>query len=182
MARAFQRFAEERQFKRLLASVQIEAAKDYAPSKDDPDYKEGSDAPWIRRFAESGGRCIISGDTDMMWEPHERLALVEAGMMVFFFSSRWSNWPFFQKCSLLMFWWPTIIKRMKQGKKGFWKIPASWSDKAKLQSVTTQNRHELKVRRQRAAQPKVAKARAKGKSSKPPEPPAQASFRFGDRS
>lgn len=31
----------------------------------------------------------------MTLEPHERLALIEEGMTVFFFSNQWSNWNFF---------------------------------------------------------------------------------------
>lgn len=179
MARAFERFASEPQFKRLLSNISIEKAKDYAPAKGDADYKKGSDAPWIRRFAGAGGRFIISGDTDMMWEPHERLALVEEGMVVFFFSNQWSGWKFFRKCALLMVWWPTIIQKMKRGHKGkFWRIPSTWAEDGKLYAVSTQDRHLVRIERQKAAQKKVAKARkirrANAASLK------QSSFEFGD--
>ena len=87
MARAFERFAAERPFQKLLSGVTIEKAGDYAPNQNDADFEKGSDVPWVRRFARSGGRFIISGDTNMIRERHERLALIEEGMVVFFFGS-----------------------------------------------------------------------------------------------
>ena len=66
--------------------------------------------PWIEKFAAAGGKVIISGNTKMRQVPHERLALVEAGMIVVFFENRWNGWNFFRKCALLLHWWPVVAK------------------------------------------------------------------------
>ena len=45
MARAFERFAQEKQFKTLMAGISIDLAQEYYPAKDDVDYVPKSDAP-----------------------------------------------------------------------------------------------------------------------------------------
>lgn len=59
MAQAFERFAQERQFRKSLGGIIIVKARDYAPQVGDSDFVQGSDVPWIRRFAKDGGRFII---------------------------------------------------------------------------------------------------------------------------
>jgi hypothetical protein len=172
MVRAFKSFAEERKLKRLTGGLIIETSKDYAPNKNDADYVEGSDAPWIKRFARAGGSVIVSGDTDMMSQPHERLALLEEGMIVIFFGSQWANWRFFRKCALLLHWWPVITTKVKRAKKGtFWRVPTSWPEEGegKLQSVSTKDRRLVKIERERAAQPQIAaKRKARREASTQP--------------
>lgn len=180
MVRAFQTFASERQLRHLSSGLVIESARDYAPKDGDGDFQRGSDVPWIRRFAKAGGRIIISGDTNMMREPHERLALIESGMIVFFFSSKWSGWKFFRKCSLLLHWWPDIASRAKRAKKGtFWRIPSNWNEKGRLEAVSTEDRKLVKITSQKAAQGKVA---AKRRAKRSNQSPAQGSFDFKARS
>jgi len=88
MVRGFETFATERQLKKLTGNFDIESAKQDTPESQDDDYIAKNDVPWIRRFAHAGGRIIISGNTNMRNVPHERLALIENGMIVIFFESR----------------------------------------------------------------------------------------------
>ncbi|MCP3397147.1 hypothetical protein [Bradyrhizobium sp. CCGB20] len=119
MVRVFQTFANERQLQKLISGkFEVESAKDYSPTKDDPDYVPHSDVPWVKRFAAAGGKAIISDNTDMKRQPHERLALIECGMIVIFFESQWSGWKFFRKCALLLHWWPEIAMKLKRAKPG----------------------------------------------------------------
>ena len=102
---------------------------------------------------------IISGDTEMRYVPHERLALIQAGMLVFFFDGKWSQWDFFRKCSLLIHHWPAIANRIKRGKApAFWHVPLSWHEKAKLRKVSTDDPKKLKLeaKPQRAARRRPA--------------------------
>ena len=48
--------------------------------------------------------------------PHERIALVEEGMIVFFFERQWNKWRFFTKCALLLLWWPVVVKQIRAAK------------------------------------------------------------------
>lgn len=160
MAQAFEGFAKDRQFQKSLGGIIIVKARDYAPKSGDDDFVSGSDVPWIRRFSKAGGRFIISGDTNMTWEPHERLALIEEGMTVFFFGSQWSEWKFFRKCALLMVWWPVIAQKTKRGHKGkFWRVPTTWAEGGKLQPISTKDRRLVRIERQRSAQKAVSRAR-----------------------
>ena len=164
MVKVLQEFASDRQLLKLTANLRLEKAQDYYPSSGDPDYLRRNDAPWVRRFANAGGEVVISGNTKMKIVPHERLALVEEGLVVIFFENVWNNWDFFAKCSLLLHWWPRIIKLLKTAKPGtFWRIPASWPPKGKgfLLEVSNEDLKLLKIERQKAAQPKVRAAREK---------------------
>ena len=80
MVKVFQTFASERQLQKLSGGkFDVKSAKDYTPKHGDPAYVRGSDVPWLKRFAADGGRVVISGNTQMKSEPHERLAAAYDG-------------------------------------------------------------------------------------------------------
>ncbi|MEY9879821.1 hypothetical protein [Bradyrhizobium sp. USDA 329] len=167
MVKVFQTFANERQLRKKVGSFEITSATEYTPKPSDGDYVRKNDAPWIKRFAVAGGKVIISGDTEMRYVPHERLALIQAGMLVFFFDGKWSQWDFFRKCSLLIHHWPAIASRIKRGKApAFWHIPLSWHEKAKLRKVSTDDPKKLKI--ERRAKPQRP-ARKRPPATKTPE-------------
>jgi PIN like domain len=163
MVRVFQALAKERKLKRLAGALSVESAKDYAPKPGDPDYLKRSDVPWVRRFAANGGKVIISGDTNMMREDHERLALIEAGMVVIFFGSQWSGWKFHRKCALLLNWWLVIGSTSAKAKPGsFWRVPTSWRQGGRLLSLPNTNQKLVKIERQKARQSTIAAVRRGG--------------------
>lgn len=160
LVRVLQSFSEERKFKRLSGGYLIERARDYAPNVDDEDYLKGSDVPWVRRYAAAGGQIIISGDTNMMSEPHERLALLEEKMIVCFFGSQWSHWKFFKKCALVINWWPSILRTMGTAEKGtFWRVPTNWMEDGELEPLPTEDKRLVRILRQRERQARVAAIR-----------------------
>ena len=180
LVRVFKQFANERQFRFLTAGLTIESAHDYTPVPGDADYQKNSDVPWVKRFAAAGGRVIITGDTEMKNAAHERLALIEAGMIVVFFEKQWSQWDFWQKCALLLFWWGRIAKRVKRARKGsFCKVPCNWQPKARLLPVSNKDAKKLKIERQLVAKGKPRRRAAiKHVPRKPPRPidPSQGSL------
>jgi hypothetical protein len=170
LVRVFEIFVEERSLKKRIGGVAIESAKNYAPAPGDPDYSRGSDVPWIRRYSRAGGKVIISGDTRMKSLPHERLALMEEGMIVVFFSSKWSGWKFPKKCALLLVWWPVVVETVRTAQPGsFFRVPTSWDESGDLDVIPTVDRRLMKIERQMAARPTVAAAR-KRKSTLPDQP------------
>lgn len=151
MARVFEVFAKEKSLQRLAKGLTVCSARDYAPKIGDADYVAKSDVPWVQRFSGDGGRIIISGDTRMKRIPHERLALVEAGMIVFFVSEKWNSWQFCRKCSLLIHWWPAIVTTAKNAKPSeFYRIPANWADKQKIEKIANEDLKLLKIERQKS--------------------------------
>ena len=158
MAGVFLSLAEDRQLKKLLPGLVIKSARGYAPKRGDRDYKprgERSDVPWIRKFVQDGGQVIISGDRNMKREPHERLALVELGLITIFFDPQWSDWKFFRQCALLMFWWPVVAATIRKAKPGsFWHIPCVWTPDGKLRQVSNEDLKLTRIKKQIADGPR----------------------------
>lgn len=158
MVRVFRSFHKERSLKHIVQGVVLESAIDYTPKLTDPDYKPKNDEPWIRRYAAAGGRVIISGDVRMSSVPHERLALVQEGMVVVFFAPKWGGWPFCRKAALLLHWWPAILRKVKTAKPGFYCVPCSWPEERKfekLREISTEDAKLVKMQKQIAeAEPK----------------------------
>jgi hypothetical protein len=177
MVRVFQTFANERQLKNLvLGEFEVESAVDYTPKLGDSDYIKGSDVPWIKRFAAAGGKVIISGNTEMKNVQHERLALVQAGMIVFFFDGKWSQWKFFRKCSLLIHWWPEMAKKLKRAKPAtFFHVPLNWSERSKIRKVSTDDPQKLKIEKQIKAGDRIRRIRKKAMDARSRQP-VQTSF------
>lgn len=168
MVRVFQTFANERQLKKLIGDFEIKSAADYTPKPGDLDYIPKSDVPWLKRFATDGGKVVISGDTDMKYEPHERLALIELKFIVIFFESQWSKWKFFRKCALLLHWWPVVATKIKRASPGtaFWHIPSTWQENGRLRKVSNKDPRLLKIEQQKAA------GRRRKKKEHPPDKPS----------
>ncbi|RNJ43861.1 hypothetical protein DNR46_20000 [Mesorhizobium japonicum] len=150
MVRVFKLFHQERSLKHIVQGVEIKSAKDYTPKPEDHDYQRKSDVPWIRRYAAAGGRIIVSGDVKMSSVPHERLALVEEGMVVVFFAPKWDNWLFCRKAALLLHWWPTILTHVRTAKPGFFVVPCAWPDEGKgqLREISTEDAKLVKMQQQ----------------------------------
>ena len=177
MVRVFRTFANERQLRNLiLGEFEVESAVDYTPKPGDADYVKSSDVPWIKRFAAAGGKVIISGNTEMKNVQHERLALVQAGMVVFFFDGKWSQWKFFRKCSLLIHWWPEIAKKLKRAKPAtFFHVPLNWSERSKIRKVSTADPQRLKLEKQIKATDRIRRTRKKAADARSLQP-AQTDF------
>jgi len=105
-----------------IAKIEIVGAVNYveAPSR--------SDVPWLRKFAEDGGKVLITGDKAMRSRLHERQALLELGLIVFFLPANWNNEPFMMRAAFLLRWWSVIVERAMTSKPSTcWEIPYSWA-------------------------------------------------------
>ncbi len=184
MVRVFKSLGGEKRFR----GFEFVSAKDYAPNPTDQDYIQKSDVPWLERFANDGGKFIISGDTAMLDRPAELEALRQSGFTVFLFERKWNNWDFYQKSALVLFYWARIANKITRGKAGkFWRIPNHFKTDDGLRNVTP-GKKQLKKTNTRLAsrkvqaggkgggrkldggrvQPSSAKGR-KGRPSKPPD-------------
>jgi hypothetical protein len=165
LVRVLQTFAKEHQFRRISGNFQIKAAADYTPQPGDDDYRPGNDVPWLKRFADDGGKVVISGDTNMKHRAHERLALIDGGFVVIFFEPQWSNWKFWRKCALLIHWWPVIAAKIRRAKKAsFYHVPYHWIEDGKLRWVSNKDPKLLKIER------RAASVRRRKKPTTTPEP------------
>jgi hypothetical protein len=152
MVKVLSAFASEKQFRKISGNFELKSAAEYTPKPGDDDWLPNNDVPWLKRFAEDGGKVVISGDTKMKERPHERLALIECGFIVIFFEPQWSNWKFWRKCALLINWWPVIAAKVKKAKKAsFYHIPCNWVEGGKLRWVSNKDPKLLKIERRKAA-------------------------------
>jgi hypothetical protein len=172
MVRTFEVLSKERQLRRTVGTqLSVQSAKDYAPRPNDLDHLKGSDVPWLKRFSVNGGRGVISGDVSMRSNPHELGALIQLGLVVIFFERKWSEWDFFKKTALLMYYWPKMAKKLKNAKAGeFWCVPGHWRDDGELRDVSPSSARTLSkkspiphVKRKTAASKTRTKSRV-GKS------------------
>jgi len=171
LVRVLQNFANENQFRKISGNFVIKSAADYTPKPGDDDYRPKNDVPWLKRFADDGGKVVISGDVRMRGRPHERLALIEHGFLVIFFETQWSEWKFWRKCALLIHWWPVITAKIKKsGKASFYHVPCNWVEDGKLRWVSNKDPKLLKIE-QRARSAKRRKKVAKPVTSKPGDGP-----------
>ncbi|MGF7174661.1 hypothetical protein [Azospirillum doebereinerae] len=129
MVRVFSALASEKGFQRKVGAFEIVSAKDYAPNTNDLDYLRKNDVPWLQRFSADGGKAVITGDVEMRYVPHERLALQQLGFVVVFFERNWGQWNFFSKSALLLKWWPKVAVKLQKSEPGtMWCIPNDWRD------------------------------------------------------
>ncbi|MES1940238.1 hypothetical protein T5B8_08343 [Salinisphaera sp. T5B8] len=107
----------------LLPSFEFVSAAEYTDGS-----KQESDVPWIESFSADGGQVVISGDVAMHARPHERKAYRDAGLIVFFFASKWGNMKLFPRSAMLLRWWPRIEEQIaKSSPKQCWQIPVTWN-------------------------------------------------------
>lgn len=170
LVKVLQNFASEKQFRKISGNFVIKAAADYTPKPGDDDYQPKNDVPWLKWFADDGGKVVISGDVRMKSRPHERLALIEHGFIVIFFEAQWSDWKFWRKCALLIHWWPVIAAKIKRAKKAsFYHVPCNWVDNGRLRWVSNKDPKLLKIeQRTRAAK---RRKKAKDLPAKPSDGP-----------
>jgi hypothetical protein len=167
LVRVFKAFAGEKTFTRIAGNHEVSCSRDYNPKPGEKGFGSKSDVPWIEKFAATGGKVIVSGNTRMKQVPHERLALTNAGMIVIFFESRWSNWNFFRKSALLLHWWPVVAKKLRTAKpKEFWCIPCAWDERGKLRELSNDDEKKLKIERQIGARERVRQERAEKRALK----------------
>lgn len=133
MVRVFAALAREKGFQRKVGVFDIVSAKDYAPNASDRDYLRKNDVPWLQRFAADDGKAVITGDVEMRFVPHERLALQQLGLVGIFFERNWGQWNFFCKSALLLKWWPKVASKLQKATPGtMWCIPNDWRDSEEL--------------------------------------------------
>lgn len=132
IVKVFQVLAAERS---ILPVREVVSARDYAKRDD-----KGEDQHWVRRFSKDGGTLIISGDKRMRGRPHERRALVDENMIVFFFSPAWSQKNSFVKSAMLLNWWPKILETASSAANpSLWRVPFQWEWKDLEQILVPQN-------------------------------------------
>lgn len=168
MARVLEGFLAAGGARKLERGLILKSARDYAPKPGEHDFAARSDAPWIKRFAQDGGEIIISGDRKMNERPHERLALIETGLVVVFFGTKWAGWKFNRQSALIVTHWPAIVRTVRRAPRpSFWRVPTTWDEIESLESVPHGDKRLQRIERQKASRESVAAERRARRRSAP---------------
>ena len=82
---------------------------------------------WIPRLAEDGNWVIISGDTRIVRNPTNRLALEESGLTIFIFHKRFPSMNRWEQSWRTIKIWPEILKKARKQPQGhIFTINAGW--------------------------------------------------------
>lgn len=94
------------------------------------------DIDWMHELAKDGGWSVISGDTRIAKNKHERAAWLESNLSIFFLKPGWQKMPFWEKSSRLIWWMPHIIDQADriEGSAGFW-VPIGTRSKPRFEQV-----------------------------------------------
>ena len=69
------------------------------------------DIDWIASLAKEGEWTIISGDSRISKNKHEREVWRRAGLTTFFLAPGWMNIGFWEQSSKFVRWWPRIVEQ-----------------------------------------------------------------------
>ena len=95
---------------------------------DDHQARSVDDVIWVKRFADAGGKVILSADAAMTTRPHEVIAINEAGLRLVLLDQKWVRSPKHIQIAHLFFWWPRIESTLLTTKHKLVKIPWGWSE------------------------------------------------------
>lgn len=72
------------------------------------------DVVWIPRYAQDGGRFVLSRDKKMFSTAHEKSAIQKNGLCVFLLSSSITNRGLEAQVAFVILWWPAMLEKMEE--------------------------------------------------------------------
>lgn len=86
------------------------------------------DPAWLSKFAADDGDVVLSGDWNILKHWPDLIAYTESGLVSFFPPYAFKGLKGFGQAALILRWWPAIIEKAKQSKRGDrWRFPMSWT-------------------------------------------------------
>lgn len=83
-----------------------------------------SDDFWADALKRFGGHVALSGDGQIAYRPHKALAFIDNGFISFFVASPWHHMGGPGKVAHLIFHWPFIEAKIREGQQGTcWRVP-----------------------------------------------------------
>lgn len=87
-----------------------------------------TDPTWIRKYSESGGIAIISGDGKILQNRADLVAYIESGLIGFWVPHRFDDFKGYAQAAILLRWFPAIVEKVKASERGdCWQFPMSWT-------------------------------------------------------
>lgn len=88
---------------------------------------DATDEFWADSFRRFGGHVTLSADSKIAFKPHQAIAFLDNGFTSFFLSAPWSGMAGHMKAAHLIFWWPAIEAKIREGSAAgaLWRVPCN---------------------------------------------------------
>jgi hypothetical protein len=91
------------------------------------------DVSWVTKFADAGGRVILSADGDFLNRPHQVMAIWDKGLVLIHLPSKWQNAKRHEQAAHLLLWWGRIEKMLgTAAPRQCWRVPYDFSREGEL--------------------------------------------------
>ncbi len=68
-----------------------------------------TDTGWMTALGEEDGWAVVTADRKLRTRPHEKRALLDAGLIVFVLAPGWNQEPYWPKAAGIIRWMPSMI-------------------------------------------------------------------------
>jgi PIN domain-containing protein len=119
------------------------------------------DVSWVTKFANAGGRVILSADGDFLNRPHQVMAIWDKELVLIHLPSRWQNAKRHEQAAHILLWWDRIEKALRTASpRQCWRVPYEFSREAALTRISVdygkaQKKVRKAERRTEAPQPRA---------------------------
>ena len=89
-----------------------------------------ADVEWIAALRQEGGWGVLTADRRLRTRPHERLALMQSGLVFFVLAKGWNQEPYWPKAAGVIRWLPSMIEAFRTVRPpALLAIPYQWTPK-----------------------------------------------------
>lgn len=120
------------------------------------------DVSWVTKFAEDGGRVILSADGDFLNRPHQVMAIWDKQLVLIHLPPKWQNAKRHEQAAHILLWWGRIEKVLSTAApRQCWRVPYEFLREAELTRLSVDyGKAQKKVRK--------AERRTSNESQSPP--------------
>ena len=95
------------------------------------------DVSWVTKFAETGGKVILTADGDFLNRPHQVMAVWNKELVVIHLPSKWQNARRNEQAAHILLWWDRIEKKLSVATpRQCWRVPFEFSREAELTKLS----------------------------------------------
>jgi hypothetical protein len=121
------------------------------------------DVSWVTKFADAGGRAILSADGDFLNRPHQVMAIWNKQLVLIHLPGKWQNAKRHEQAAHILLWWGRFEKTLGTASaRQCWRVPYEFSREADLVRISVDYGK---------AQKKVRKAERRAEQPQPDAPP-----------
>jgi PIN like domain len=118
--------------KRIAKPVRFDVSSVY-----ETDDRGSADAHWIRKFAQEGGKIIMSADADFFRKPHQVIAVQDNGMILIHLPPKWANAKLHLQAAHILAWRGRLESKFESAKpRECWRPDWNISEDGEMKRVS----------------------------------------------